>query len=69
MMGRQEKTLREDELQELCIMLTERSLRQWTTIGAVPSQEYEDGTDDRHGTYNLHKQRAINDFINLYLQN
>eukprot|EP00971_Amphidinium_carterae_P246032 4886642-Amphidinium_carterae.1 len=49
------------------IILTEKSLRQWTTRGTVPPQSYHNGTDDRHVNNNFHKQieRAIKDSIKV----
>eukprot|EP00971_Amphidinium_carterae_P325953 6456528-Amphidinium_carterae.1 len=67
----EERALREDGLQILYIVLTNKSLRQWTTDGTMPPQAYYNGADDRRGNYNIHKrvERAIKDFINVYLNN
>eukprot|EP00971_Amphidinium_carterae_P275936 5475152-Amphidinium_carterae.3 len=52
-------------------MLSGKVRRQWTTSGTVPTQSFENGTDDRHAHYNFHKriEFVVNKFVNLYLHN
>eukprot|EP00971_Amphidinium_carterae_P279023 5538977-Amphidinium_carterae.5 len=66
-----EKVLQTEKIIELYIILPQKALDMWLTLGKLPGSYIENGTEEKHSWYNFHKeiQCAMNDFINLYLYN